>query len=1466
MARRVISHIGYPVLIAVIALGLLRMALRPLALAQDKPFGLAKDRFFDGAQAARGSAQVQVATGNIDTTDKWAWGTSVGWINFNPIDVGVTVYSDHLEGYVWAENVGWIRLGSHEGGGPHAYGNTAPDNYGVNRDGDGDLSGYAWATNVGWVNFNPTHVGVSAYEDHLEGYVWGENVRWIRLGSYEGGGDHTYANTSPADYGVNWDASGNLSGYAWGSNVGWISFNATQVGVKVYDDHLEGYAWGENVGWIRLGAYEGGGAHTYASTSAADYGVNRDANGSLSGYAWGTDVGWISFNPTSVGVKVYDDHVEGCAWAENVGWIQLGSHRGGGAHSYANTSPANYGVNNDGSGNLSGYAWAENVGWINFAPPDGGVKAYDDHLEGYAWGENVGWIRLGSYEGGNSHSYGNTAADNYGVNNDGTGNLSGYAWGASVGWISFNHTHVGATVFDDHLEGYAWAENLGWIRLGSYEGGGLHSYGNTSPADYGVNRDANGDLSGYAWGANVGWISFSPAHVRVKIFDDHLEGYAWAENVGWIRLGSYEGGGSYTYANTSAADYGVNRDAGGNLSGYAWAESAGWINFNPIDIGAKILDDHLEGYAWSENAGWIRLGTHEGGGSHTYGNTAPGDYGVNSDANGGLSGYAWGTNVGWISFNPTHRQVTIDPATGSFDGYAWGENIGWISFEGTGAVAYNVVTTFTQEILTLNKAGTGDGIVTSNPAGINCGGDCTENYDVDTPVTLTATPDGDSDFAGWSGDADCSDGQVIMDTDKTCTACFSLKPGTIIVQKETEPHALTESFNFTADIGAPLTFGLADDEKQSFTDVVSGTYTITETNPAPALDLTDITCSDDNSIGNVEMGVASVSLQPGEIVTCTFTNTLRGRIVVHKVTDPSGDAQVFNFTLTGGPSALDQSFSLTGTAAPHDSGLIKPGPGYSVTETVPSGWDLINASCDDGSPLGNIDLGPGEIITCTFENRQRGTIVVEKQTDPGGLTQTFSFTDDIGTPLTFSLADGETQPFTDVVSGTYTITETNPDQAFDLTDITCTDGNSSGGSGAGTAIVSLQPGEVVTCTFGNRQRGTIVVEKQTDPAGGAGFGFTDTITTPNSFSLDHGDTKAFNHLVPDIYTVVEDDPTVIPGGYALANLVCADSDQQGAASTTDLGDRQATINLEAGETVTCTFTNEVDTDGDGLPDSKDNCPTVANADQADLDGDGLGNVCDNTANGRATSTASGLASLHTSAGYFSAAAGVGIPCPDPPALAFPHGWFGFTIEGLSPGEAVVVTIILPDDMPDTAQYWKCGPTVFNPADHWHQITMGDNDGDNNVITIAITDGGDGDDDLAANGTITEPGGPGQLPQFTLTVSKDGGGTGMVTSDPEGIFCGVVCTDNYDIDTVVALTAHPGANSYFVGWSGDCSGTGLTPTVTMDADKTCIATFGYPVGGIVVPVDKVGLVAPWLGLASLAAITFVLVRRRGSAQN
>jgi hypothetical protein len=87
-----------------------------------------------------------------------------------------------------------------------------------------------------------------------------------------------------------------------------------------------------------------------------------------------------------------------------------------------------------------------------------------------------------------------------------------------------------------------------------------------------------------------------------------------------------------------------------------------------------------------------------------------------------------------------------------------------------------------QFTLTVTKAGPGSGTVTSNPAGINCGNDCSESYDQGTSVTLTATPASGSTFGGWSG-ACSGTGTcvVIMNADIAVTAALSARPPAISV-------------------------------------------------------------------------------------------------------------------------------------------------------------------------------------------------------------------------------------------------------------------------------------------------------------------------------------------------------------------------------------------------------------------------------------------------------------------------------------------------------------------------------------------------------------------------------------------------------------------------------------------------------------------------------------------------------------
>lgn len=75
----------------------------------------------------------------------------------------------------------------------------------------------------------------------------------------------------------------------------------------------------------------------------------------------------------------------------------------------------------------------------------------------------------------------------------------------------------------------------------------------------------------------------------------------------------------------------------------------------------------------------------------------------------------------------------------------------------------------------------------------------------------------------------------------------------------------------------------------------------------------------------------------------------------------------------------------------------------------------------------------------------------------------------------------------------------------------------------------------------------------------------------------------------------------------------------------------------------------------------------------------------------------------------------------------------------------------------------------------------------------------------------------------LSVQAAGGGAGAVISNPAGINCGQACIASFSSGTQVSLTASPTANSFFAGWSGACSGTGVCK-VTLTQNTSVMASF------------------------------------------
>ncbi len=101
--------------------------------------------------------------------------------------------------------------------------------------------------------------------------------------------------------------------------------------------------------------------------------------------------------------------------------------------------------------------------------------------------------------------------------------------------------------------------------------------------------------------------------------------------------------------------------------------------------------------------------------------------------------------------------------------------------------ARTVGATFTvnQVALTVSKTGTGSGTVTSTPAGIACGATCTAPFNAGTSITLAATADAGSTFAGWSGGGCSGLGAcaVTLAASTTVTATFTLNRYTLTVTR-----------------------------------------------------------------------------------------------------------------------------------------------------------------------------------------------------------------------------------------------------------------------------------------------------------------------------------------------------------------------------------------------------------------------------------------------------------------------------------------------------------------------------------------------------------------------------------------------------------------------------------------------------------------------------------------------------------
>jgi hypothetical protein len=419
--------------------------------------------------------------------------------------------------------------------------------------------------------------------------------------------------------------------------------------------------------------------------------------------------------------------------------------------------------------------------------------------------------------------------------------------------------------------------------------------------------------------------------------------------------------------------------------------------------------------------------------------------------------------------------------------------------------------------------------------------------------------------------------------------------GTIEIVKDTLPDS-AESFGFT---GNPSPLGLFNltgspgTDRVTFADVPPGAYTVEETMVPSGWMFASIICDEDlvsDSTIDLMTRTATIELFPGETVTCEFVNVEsspqigEATIVIAKDSIPDGPA-VFGFSGT----APIGDFSLDDTGPTDQKSMaftVDTGASYTIAEVnLPAGWDLYDIACTATSPSGSgvtatpdidgrqvvvsSDLATGDFIACTFTNRQRGSITVRKEAFGEG-PSSFDFQ---GPQGSFALGGGESQVIADLIPGmTYTVREIVPPGSL-LTAIHCDGALVSIDLENATATIPLDPGAAVTCSFTNTEPASLTVRKAAVPpdpqdfefASGFGGFFLDSPAPDDGDGVS--DTITFLDLAPGVVNVGE----IVPPDWQLLQIACTDPD---GGTTVDVKAGRASIDIDAGEDIDCTFVNQ----------------------------------------------------------------------------------------------------------------------------------------------------------------------------------------------------------------------------------------------------------------------------------------------------
>lgn len=916
-----------------------------------------------------------------------------------------------------------------------------------------------------------------------------------------------------------------------------------------------------------------------------------------------------------------------------------------------------------------------------------------------------------------------------------------------------------------------------------------------------------------------------------------------------------------------AHDLNVTRDGDGSGTVSGMGIDCGSDCDEPIVFGQSVTLTATAD-AGSTFAGWG--GACTGLGDCTF--TVDGDASVNATFVSGtdfLTVTRSGTGMGTVSSAPAGINCGASCAAGFPSGTmvslsaipSLGSSfVGWIgACTGTGACSVTVsgmqmvgaefeLGMFPLDVI---KEGVGDGQILSAPAGIDCGATCTASFDFGERVTLTATPDALSDLVGWTGGGCSGAGACVVDVTMATTVRAQFGPRPIRVDAE------VQGAGGGVITSMPTGISCAPDCAEDFAAGTTVTF-----NASPAVgsrvvgmgrDCVGMTCTDFTPTAMLAFDVMAPTRVSAFFELLTYS--------LDVATNGAGSG-----TITSDIGGIDCGATCSGTFTHGQTVMLTAAAAGGSTF---AGWGGACASAG-ANPTCSVDMTMARNATATFvpDAPTMGTLTVTRAGGGSGLVSSAPAGIDCGstcagsfplsTMVTLTATAGSGSDFAGwggacaaagmSPSCDVTIAMTNSVTAtFDRQTFTVTVNK----TGTGAGLVSSVGGEIdcgATCAVVVDYGTMLTLTSSADPGssfggwsgggcsgtGACNLSVTSNVTLAAPFTLSThtlsvsttGDGGGTISSAPAGIDCGSDCTQVYDYGTMVTLTPSADVGSGfigWSGACTGMG--ACVVSMTAARSVVARF------------DADRHAATVA------LAGTGVGTITstpvgincgvdctEDYAYGTMVTLSSTPAASSTFGGWSGACTGMGACVLDMTAarnVTATHDirTYDLTVSALGPGTITGAGI-------------NCGVDCSETFDHGTMVTLtatamgaGSFSGWGGACAAEISD----------TCTVTMTAARSVSASFatgnTLNVTVTGSGT--VTSAPAGINCPGDCSEDYAIGQMVTLSATPGANHDFSGWSGACTGTGSC-VVTMSAARSVTATYTLQQRTLTVTNDTTGV--------------------------